>query len=345
MATQTYTYDDFMAKAKSSGLLNSMSDADMKLAQNNPDAGMSILQYRLDYQNAATDEAKALAHAGAENVRKQYGGYSGGDSGSSFYLQNDSPSDYGQKRTPAYENPYGNELKDALGAVTHRQDYQSSYRDQMQNLLAAVTDTGSFSYDAASDPNYQAYAKQYRREGERAVADTLGNAAALTGGIPSSYAVTAANQAGDYYATQLSDKLPELNGAAYDRYVKEKALAQNAYETLSAADNTDYQRYIDALGLDYDQLNAVLSLDTASYQKFKDQLAQYNTDRDFGYNQWLDELYYHRDKETAATEQARAEKEFNAGQAQTGYENELQKALYAAEYLGNYTPLKKLLGL
>ena len=61
-----YTYDDFQKAMQSSGLGGQFSDADLKLAQQNPDAGMSILKYKQDYKNAATDEARALANLGAE---------------------------------------------------------------------------------------------------------------------------------------------------------------------------------------------------------------------------------------------------------------------------------------
>ena len=63
-----YTYDDFQKAMQSSGLGGQFSDADLKLAQQNPDAGMSILKYKQDYKNAATDEARALANLGAEGI-------------------------------------------------------------------------------------------------------------------------------------------------------------------------------------------------------------------------------------------------------------------------------------
>ena len=40
-----YTYDDFQKAVQSSGLGGQFSDADMKLAQKNPDAGMSRKSY------------------------------------------------------------------------------------------------------------------------------------------------------------------------------------------------------------------------------------------------------------------------------------------------------------
>ena len=79
----------------------------------------------------------------------------------------------------------------------------------------------TFSYDVEDDPVYAAYRKQYAREGSRATQDALGTAASATGGIPSSYAAAAASQAGDYYASQLSDKVPELYQQAYNRYLGE----------------------------------------------------------------------------------------------------------------------------
>lgn len=351
MGTTTYTYDDFMKKATDSGLWNSMSDADKALAEKNPNAGMSILQYRLDYSKATTDEAKALAHEGAERIRKQYGGYSGGANGNGYYLEDASPSRYASEAAPTYESAYAGQIKSALDTIANREDYQSSYGQQIQDALAQITQGDPFSYDAAGDPLFQSYAKQYRREGERATADALGSAATLTGGIPSSYAMTAANQAGNYYATQLSDKVPALAEAAYGRYLDQQTQNQNTLETLMGLDNADYQKYIDALGFDYDDLNMLLSLDESDYERFKNGLAQYNTDRDFDYEQWLDELYYQSDQaeidqnqKNYEEELALTQKEADADATQTAYENELTKALYAAEYLGDYSLLRKLLG-
>ena len=41
-----YTYDDFQKALTDSGLNKEFSDADLKLALDNPDAGMSILKYK-----------------------------------------------------------------------------------------------------------------------------------------------------------------------------------------------------------------------------------------------------------------------------------------------------------
>ena len=68
--------------------------------------------------------------------------------------------------------------------------YESRYDDTIQDLIAGLLDRPDFSYDPATDPLYQNYRKQYTREGQRATADALGAAAAASGGIPSSYALS-----------------------------------------------------------------------------------------------------------------------------------------------------------
>lgn len=178
-----YSYKDFEDALMKSGQQPMFSDADMRLAQSNPDAGMSLLTYKQQYQDAKTQDAKALAHAGAEEIRRKFGGYSGGTAGADFKM-----------------------------------------------ITAPVATVKPFEYDAASDPVYSQYRKQFLREGKRAVEDTMGTAAAMTGGIPSSHAVTAAGQAGNYYNAQLTDKIPELYQQAYNRYLNEFTMQQQARE-------------------------------------------------------------------------------------------------------------------
>ena len=69
----TFTYEQFQQAAQNSGLLGQFSQADLALAQKNPDAGMSILSAKQEWANATTDEAKALANQKAESIRASYG--------------------------------------------------------------------------------------------------------------------------------------------------------------------------------------------------------------------------------------------------------------------------------
>lgn len=341
-----YTYDDFQKAVASSGLSGQFSDADMKLAQQNPDAGMSILQYKQDYQNAKTNEARALANLGAEQIRSSYGGYTGGQAGSQFYLDPLSPKDYQASQAPTYQNSYANTISGLLdkqlgyGSYSYAQAqpvYNNRYDAQIQDLLNQVVNQEDFSYNPEEDKLYSQYRKQYAREGQRATQDALGAAAAASGGIPSSYAVSAATQAGDYYASQMTDKIPELYQLAYNKYLNEYNRKLNNLSAVQGAEQSDYDKYLNELqqyntdrSFDYnawqDEYNRINNdLQTASgleqidYSKYLDQLNQYNTDRNFNYSQLLDEI-----------------------NSQTAERNEaMNKALTAAEY-GDYSFLQDM---
>ena len=75
-----------------------------------------------------------------------------------------------------------------------------------------------FSYDMNSDVLYNQYKDQYQALGQTAMADTMAQASALTGGYGNSYASTVGNQAYQSYLSQLNDKVPELYQLALDNY-------------------------------------------------------------------------------------------------------------------------------
>lgn len=239
-----YTFDDFMKAMQDNGLTNNFSDADIRLAQKNPDAGMSILNYKLDVKNAKTPEQIAMANAGAEQIRSSYGGYTAGSRGEGFYLNPMSPGSFDFSKAPTYENRYDQQISDMLDSLLNRPE---------------------FSYDPETDQLYSQYKKQYNREGDRATAEALGAAAAASGGIPSSYAATAASQAGNYYASQLTDKIPELYQLAYNQYLSDYNMDLTNLDAVRAAEQSDYTKYLNSLN-------------------------QWNADREFEYGKLLDEV-------------------------------------------------------
>lgn len=127
------------------------------------------------------------------------------------------------------------------------QSYDSKYSTQIDQLLNSILNREEFSYDHTTDPSYLAYEQQYKRLGDRAREDTLGNVAGLTGGYASSWAVSAASQAQNDYNAQLSGKIPELYDAAYNRYLNEDSLKRNDLGLLMGVDQTEYDRYRDTV--------------------------------------------------------------------------------------------------
>ena len=297
-----YTYADFEQAAKQAGLLNQFSKADLTLAQQNPDAGMSILKYKQDYLNASTDEARAAANAGAEGVRSSWGGYTGGGDGGSFHLDAMSPNDFTYGSAPSFVD------------TTVKPTYTNRYDDTYQDLLGQVINRPEFSYSPDTDPLYSAYTKQYTREGKRATEDALGAAAAATGGLPSTAAVSAAAQAGNYYSAQMADKIPELYQLAYNKYVTDHSMKLSDLGAVQSAEQADYSKFLD-------QMNQYNTDRNFLYNQYLAQLDQYNADRNFGYGQHLDEVNNQTliRQENAALSDAEWQRKYELAQLAAGY--------------------------
>ena len=375
----TFTYEDFRKAAESSGLLGSFSQADLNLAQKNPDAGMSILTAKKDWMNATTEEAKALANQRAEEIRSSFGEYTGGTDGSGFTLTPLSPNHFEYGDAPTYDGgSFGDQIKDLWDQSLNYGDftygdaptYTSRYDQQIQDMIQNILNREDFSYDPATDPLYQNYRKQYTREGQRATQDALGAAAASSGGLPSSYATTAASQAGNYYAAQMTDMIPELYNLAYNQYLNDYQMDLSDLGVVQGQEGTDYSRYQDQLaqyntdrnfaynvwadGLNRinSNLNTALTMDDLEWQRYLTELNQYNTDRNFAYGQLLDEIDSQTNERNEILNNAILAGEYgdysqlndlgiNTDNNQTDWERRYQLAVLAAQY-GDYSGLRAL---
>lgn len=251
-----YTYDDFVKAANQSGLMGQFSQDDLNLAQKHPEFGLSMLSLKKDYNNATTAEQRLLANQAANELRKSYGNYSGGADGGSFRLE-------------SKLNRRSDDLLDQLGSFGsfsygEAPTYENTFAQQQKDLLDRILNREDFSWSRETDPQWSSYKKSYLREGDRATANALAKASAASGGRPSSYAVNAATQAGDYYATKLNDVIPTLYQQAYERY-------------------------LDEYNMKLKDLNAVNQQEQLDYAKYLDRLGQFNTDRGFAYQNYADD--------------------------------------------------------
>lgn len=156
-----------------------------------------------------------------------------------------------------------NQIRSSYGGQTPA---TSANSNAYQKALDNVLNQGSFTYDPATDPQFGALKKTYLREGERAMEDTMATASAASGGMPSTYAITAAQQANDYYNTKFTDLIPTLQQNAYSRYLSDfdmklqqlGALQQDQERKLQAAElmasKGDYSLLADYYGLTPEQL-------------------------------------------------------------------------------------------
>ena len=77
--------------------------------------------------------------------------------------------------------------------------YENNGDGELEALYQAILGRTPFQYRAQDDPFYRSYADQYVQNGRMAMRDTMGSAAALTGGYGSSYAQAAGQQQYDEY--------------------------------------------------------------------------------------------------------------------------------------------------
>lgn len=119
--------------------------------------------------------------------------------------------------------------------------YVSPFSGKIDKGISNLEDK-KFSYNPESDPAYQAYKKMYNREGDRALKSTISSVSAAQGGI-SSYASQAAQQASNYYAQQLTDKIPELEQLAYQKYQDDYNNDLNLVNLYKTLDDTYYNRF------------------------------------------------------------------------------------------------------
>lgn len=116
-----------------------------------------------------------------------------------------------------------------------------------------------FSYDPEKDPLYQSYRKLYTDAGRLAMEDTVGMASTLTGGYGNSYAQTAGQQTYNAYLQQLSSLMPELYGAAYDRYRAEGEALYNEIVLTEQRRQSAYNKLVNLMSLGYDPTDEELT--------------------------------------------------------------------------------------
>lgn len=147
----------------------------------------------------------------------------------------------------AYDKVYNSET----GLNKQLADYGTKYTYANQQALDDARNNYSawskkdFNYDFNADALYQQYKDKYIQQGKMAMADTIGQASAMTGGYGNSYAATVGNQAYQSYLQQLNDVVPELYQMAYDRHLQEGQNYLNEYSLLSSDRSADYGLWSD----------------------------------------------------------------------------------------------------
>lgn len=215
---------------------------------------------------------------------------------------------------------------DALSEVEANKpsDYQSQWQTNINDTLNKILNRDKFTYNLGDDMLYQQYKDQYVLQGQQAMMDTMGQAAALTGGYGNSYAQTVGQQTYQGYLQQLNDKVPELYQLALNRYNQEGEDLYNQYSLFSNQDSIDYGRYRDTV---------------SDYYTNRDYLAgRYDTEYSKDYGQYRDTVSDWQYDLSAAAEDYWNNKNFGYGQysdnrnlSYTQYRDDISDQQYAEQ--------------
>lgn len=148
------------------------------------------------------------------------------------------------------------------------------YGQQMQDAMDAIRNRKKFRYDLNGDALYQQYKDKYVQQGKQAMQDTMGQAAALTGGYGSTYSQAVGQQQYDAYLQSLNDVVPELYQLALNRYQMEGDDLKNQYAMLADQYQQEYGQYRDKVG-DWQNERSFLS-------------GRYDSERNLDYGMWGD---------------------------------------------------------
>lgn len=115
-----------------------------------------------------------------------------------------------------------------------RKLYGGPYDDQISETYQQIAQRPAYSYDVNGDALYQQYKDRYTQNAKLAMKDTMGQAAALTGGYGNSYAQGVGQQRYDETMRGLTDMIPQLEERAYNRWQGQGEDLYNRYNMLNS---------------------------------------------------------------------------------------------------------------
>ena len=218
---------------------------------------------------------------------------------------------YGDFQYDDFDAMGNDQIKQAWDILQQNQSnkpgsYTPVWQDEADSYLSQYQNRDPFSYDFNSDALYQQYKDQYIQQGQMAMMDTMGQAAAMTGGYGNSYAQTVGQQVYNQHLGQLNAIIPELSQMAFDRYTQEGQELLAMYDLYMNRENQEYGRYQDSLNNWY-QENALL---TDSYNTLYDRgWNEYLTGRESAYNEYLTDR-----NEAFTSSEAQKDRDFTAAE-------------------------------
>ena len=233
-----------------------------------------------DYGLLADSLAAAGDLAGAKNAEKDANAKILGE-GMSYELRNKYGAlDYegDSKRSDKLDDLLGM-YEDAMNAPAismpsySAPSYNPQYDAQIDELLNKLLNREPFEYNEELDPLYQQYKDMYTKQGQLAMEDTMGQAAALTGGYSSTYSQAVGQQMYNAYLNKVQEMLPQFYDRAYGKYQDEGTNIKDLYGMYLQRDQVDLQRYQQEVANAQAAYQAAAAAASMAYQQQQDQLS------------------------------------------------------------------------
>ena len=166
---------------------------------------------------------------------------------------------------PSTNAAYTNAMAALEKAKGELPQYTGTYDGQLDALHQQIVGRDKFTYDLNEDMFYQQAADQYAKMGNMAMMDTMGQAAALTGGYGNTYAQNLGQQAYQGYLQQLNDNIPQFYQMALDAHTAEGDRLMQQYGLLGDLANREYGMYQDQLANYWQNVDHLQGIADAEY--------------------------------------------------------------------------------
>lgn len=199
--------------------------------------------------------------------------------------------------------------------------FSSRYDQQLNDTMDKILNRSEFSYDANTDPAYQAYSKAYQNAAQQSMLNAQAAAAANNGGFGSSSGQMAAQAAYAEQMNNMTNMIPQLMNDAYSRYQTDLANQRTDVGMLQNADATDYGRYRDTVG-DWQSDRAY------NYAAARAAMGDLQNSKSFDYARYSGD----RDYSLSAAQAANSAYMNRANMAENAYQNNRNYGLNEAQF-------------
>lgn len=168
---------------------------------------------------------------------------------------------------PASDRAYQQALSALQSAYGNTPTYTPTYDAQINDIYNQIMNRGKFKYSLSGDPLYQEAREQYTGQGQMAMMNTMGQAAALTGGYGSSYSQAVGQQQYNAYLQNLNQLVPEYYDRAFNQWQAEGSDLYNKYGLTKDLADTEYGKYRDQMSDYWNNVDYLANQENSAYNR------------------------------------------------------------------------------